>query len=132
MPLSSAEPLMKHLPIPSATVLRSRCRTRGKGALQPVFKFFGEGVCTSAVCQSRSSECHSGEGCVGLSGRALPTPPGPVVVMIRRSAVGDEDLVEVADLSGHGTWIDEVPHEIIHDLVEVWLPLHTMSRGHEE
>ena len=35
----------------------------------------------------------------------LRTLRGSVVVMIRRSAVNDGDLVEVADLSEHGTWI---------------------------
>ena len=51
--------------------------------------------------------------------------------MIRRSAVNDDDLVEMADLSGHGSRIDEALHEIIHHLVEVWPPLHTMSKGQD-
>ena len=34
---------------------------------------------------------------------SLPTPPESVVDMIRRCALNDEDLSEVADLSGHGT-----------------------------
>ena len=72
------------------------------------------------------------KGALDFRDMLLPTPQGSVVVMSRRSAVNDEDLVEVADLSRHGTWIDEAPHEIIHDLVEVWPPLHTMSKGHEE
>ena len=63
---------------------------------------------------------------------SLPTPRGSVVGMIRRSAYIDEDLAEVADLSGHGTWADEALHEIIHDLAGAWFPVHTMSKGHEE
>ena len=46
--------------------------------------------------------------------------------MIRRSAYIDEDL---ADLSRHNTWVDKALHEIIHDLVEAWSLLHTMSKG---
>ena len=52
-----------------------------------------------------------------LSGHVLPTPRGSVVVMIRRSAFGDVDLAEVADLCELGTWVDEAVHEIIHGLV---------------
>ena len=54
--------------------------------------------------------------------------------MLSGSVDGLEETcgAEVADLSGHGTWIDEALHEIIHGLVEVWLPLHTMSKGHED
>ena len=52
--------------------------------------------------------------------------------MIRRSEFNDVDLAEVADLSEHGTWVDEAVHEIIHGLVEAWSLLNMMSKGHEE
>ena len=58
----------------------------------------------------------------------LVTPRGSM----RRSTFYDEDLGEVVDLSGHGTWANADLHEIIQDLVEALSPLQAMSKGHEE
>ena len=50
---------------------------------------------------------------------------------MRRSTFYDEDLSELVDLSGHGTWVNASICEIIQDLV-VALSTETGSEGHEE
>ena len=55
---------------------------------------------------------------------------GPVVDLNRRSTLYDENLGDVMDLSGHGTWADEDLDEIVHDLMEALSPVQSMSRGH--
>ena len=57
---------------------------------------------------------------------------GSVVDLNRRSTSNDEDLGEVAGLTGTAHGSMRPLHEIIHDLVEAWSPLHTMSKGDEE
>ena len=49
-----------------------------------------------------------------------------------RSTFYDEDLGEVLDLSGHGTWANTDLCEISQDLVDALSPLQTISKGHEE
>ena len=49
----------------------------------------------------------------------------------RRSTFYDEDLGEVVDHSGHGTWANGDLHQIIQDLVEALSPLQAISKGHE-
>ena len=51
---------------------------------------------------------------------------------MRRSTFYDEDLGEVVDLSGHGTWVNANLSEIIQDLVDALSALQTVSEGHEE
>ena len=51
---------------------------------------------------------------------------------MRRSTFYDEDLIEVVDLSEHGTGANANLCEIIQDLVDALFPLQTMSEGHEE
>ena len=50
---------------------------------------------------------------------------------MRRSTFYDEDLSELVDLSGHGTWVNASICEIIQDLVDA-LSTQTVSEGHEE
>ena len=56
---------------------------------------------------------------------------GSVVGMKRRSTFNDKDLDEMADISGHGTGVDEDLSEIAHDLVETRSPLQTMPKVHK-
>ena len=63
---------------------------------------------------------------------SLVTPRGSVVDLKRRSTFYDEDLVEVMDLSGIGTWAHRDLHEIIPDLVEARSLLQSISKGHVE
>ena len=49
-----------------------------------------------------------------------------------RSTFYDEDLGEVLNLSGHGTWANTNLYEIIQDVVDVMSPLQTIAKGHEE
>ena len=59
---------------------------------------------------------------------SLLTPRGSM----RRSTFCEEDLGEVVDLCGHGTWANADLCEIIQELVDALSPLQTMSKGHEE
>ena len=51
--------------------------------------------------------------------------------MDRHLALDNEDLGEVANLSGRGTWAVLDLFEILHGLVEALPPLHTVPKCHE-
>ena len=62
------------------------------------------------------------KGTLNSRGTSPSTPRGSVVDVIRRSAFNNVDFAEMADLSEHGTGVDEAVHEIIHDFLEVSSP----------